>query len=178
MLPVGNLWDESCKQRTRTQISNLIFFFFFVQSGYPFLWGRWWTGVQLWRRCLHWFWVWGTCLAFGFWLHLTHQIEAKCNMWMLWQIRHTWQKAEVGENWEAKGRFPWGMRVSVCLYINKTVCSDPACMWKLLGFFIAAENDKSSITFWVIIMEAFLALKKPQRRAPVIVLMWWNPKCP
>lgn len=177
MLPVGNLWDESWKQRRRTQISNLIFFFFFVQSGYPFLRGRWWTGVQLWRRCLHWFWVWGTCLAFGFWLHLTHQIEAKCNMWMLWQIRDTWQKAEVGENWEAKGRFPWGMRVSVCLYINKTVCSDPACMWKL-GFFIAAENDKSSVTFWVIIMEAFLALKKPQRRAPVIVLMWWNPKCP
>lgn len=38
-------------------------------------------------------------------------------------------------------------------------------------FFIAAENDKSSVTFWVIIIEAFLALKKPQRRAPVIVLM-------
>lgn len=51
-------------------------------------------------------------------------------------------------------------------------------MYVEAGFFIAAENDKSSVTFWVIIMEAFLALKKPQRRAPVIVLMWGNPKCP
>lgn len=121
---------------------------------------------SVWRRRWNVQGFWGACFGVPVWLHLTHQIEAKCNMWMLWQMRHTWQKAEVGENWKAKGRLPWGMCVwvCVCLYIHIYVCE---CILLVCGRFTAVENLKGAFLgeelwrqfyYWDLITQAALGL--------------------
>ena len=141
MLPVGNLWDESWKQNSKLSLD-------FVCSEQ--------NGHQYERNIGGWdvyngFWLFEGGGLFGvqLWLYLTLQIEAKCNMWMLWQMRHTWQKPEVGENWEARGRFPWGM----CVLVYMCVQILRVCEW-----FTVSENYKSNIIFGGDFREAFLTI--------------------